>query len=115
MVVIATLAIAGVGTAGGETWAGVALSLGTTGAMAAALVYVSRARDWSAHHAAAIALGFLLCRGLLAFTYFPLVGEVSATRKYAHNVVMLTAVAAAGWLALGGRRRPSDGARGGDC
>jgi hypothetical protein len=31
-------------------------------------------------------------------------------RKYSHNVVMLALLGAAGWLALGGRRGPSDGA-----
>ena len=52
---------------------------------------------------------FLACRGLLAFTYSPLVGDVSAPRKYAHNVAMMGLVALAGWVAL----RPRTGGAGG--
>ena len=59
------------------------------------------ARDgWDVQHIAAVALGFLLCRGLLAFTYYPLVGEVEAFPKFAHNVVMLGLVCVAGAFAL---------------
>ncbi len=53
-------------------------------------------------HAAALATGALLSRGVLAFTYFPVVGENAAVAKYAHNVVMLAIVAAAGFFAGGG-------------
>ena len=51
-----------------------------------------------------MAVGALLSRGVLAFTYYPLLGETSAVRKYAHNVTMLAIVVALGWLAL----RPRD-------
>lgn len=50
----------------------------------------------------AVAFGIVLSRGLLAFTYYPLVGEPSALQKYGHNVVMLaivTAAAAVAWRA----------------
>jgi hypothetical protein len=50
-----------------------------------------------------------LARGLLAFTYFPLAGDVAPGPKYAHNVLMLVLVLGAGWLAL---RRPATGAQG---
>ena len=48
-----------------------------------------------------------LARGLLAFTYYPVVGETSAAQKYAHNVVMLAVIAAAGaYSCAAARRRP---------
>ena len=75
-----------------ETWAGFALAV-TIAALGAALLARHR---WTLRHAAAIATGALLARGLLAFTYYPVVGETTAAQKYAHNVVMLAIVAAAG-------------------
>jgi hypothetical protein len=54
----------------------------------------ARARDWDARHAAAIAGGALAGRALLAFTYVPVLGEVSAGAKLLHNAVMLGLVAA---------------------
>lgn len=83
-----------------ETWAGLAQGVVVT-ALAAAFVWWSARRPgWGIRHAAAVALAFLVANGLLAFTYFPLLGEVSAGAKYAHNVVMLLVVLTAGWFAL---------------
>lgn len=83
-----------------ETWAGFAQGVVVT-ALAAAFVWLSARRPgWGIRHAAAVALAFLVANGLLAFTYFPLLGEVSAGAKYAHNVVMLLVVLTAGWFAL---------------
>jgi hypothetical protein len=62
-----------------------------------------RFADWSVRHAAAVATGALLSRGVLAFFCYPVVGETTAVRKYAHNVTMLAIVVALGWLALGRR------------
>ena len=101
--VAATLALAAAASVWPETWTGFAIGTTVTMATAVLLVGVSRQVGWSVRHAAAVAFGYLLCRGLLAFSYFPLIGEVSATRKYTHNVVMLAVVVIAGWLAV--RRR----------
>ncbi len=97
---VGTLVLALVSGVMDETWTGVAINIGVTGLIAIAVAHAARRPDWGARHAAAVGLGFLLCRGLLAFTYFPLVGEVSAVRKSSHNAVMLAVVGLAGWLAL---------------
>ena len=83
-----------------ETWLGVAVAafvLVTSGWL---LARASRGRDWGLAHTAAVAVGVLLSRAALAFTYYPVVGETSAERKYAHNVVMLLIVIGAGAYAL---------------
>lgn len=64
------------------------------------LARAARGRDWGLTHVAAVATGVLVSRGALAFLYYPLVGETSAERKYAHNVVMLLVVVAAGAYAI---------------
>jgi hypothetical protein len=97
---IGTLVLALVSGVVEETWTGVAINIGITAVIAIAMTHAARRPGWGAGHAAAVGLGFLLCRALLAFTYFPLVGEVSAARKYSHNVVMLAVLGLAGWLAL---------------
>ena len=91
-----------------ETWTGVAITTTVLAAGAALLVHVSRSVDWSVRHVAAVATGALLSRGVLAFTYYPVVGETSAVRKYAHNVTMLAIVVVLGWLALRGRGQAAD-------
>src|SRR5699024_8363850 len=82
------------------TWAGTALACAVTAGLGAALALASRRRGLGMRHVAAVGLGLLLARGLLAFTYFPLIGEVTAVAKYSHNTVMLAAVLLAGGLAL---------------
>jgi hypothetical protein len=104
---IATLVLALLAGVMGETWTGVAVNIAIVVCIAVAAVHAARRPTWGAGHAAAIALGFLLCRGLLALTYFPLVGEISAVRKYSHNVVMLVIVGLAGWRALRRKTRGS--------
>jgi hypothetical protein len=91
-----------------ETWTGVAVTTTVLAAGAALLAHASRSVDWSARHAAAVATGALLSRGVLAFSYYPVVGETSAVRKYAHNVTMLAIVVVLGWLALRSRDRAAD-------
>jgi len=83
-----------------ETWTGVVVT--ATGLVIGAvwLIRASGGAQWSARHAASIAIGALLTRGALAFFYYPVVGEISAFPKYAHNVMMLALVVFAGWLAL---------------
>lgn len=94
--------------AGTETWPGLALGLVANGLVGVSLVGIlvaTRLRGWSLRHSAALGLGYLLARGVLAFNYFPLIGDVEAFPKYAHNTVMLMVVLVAGALAL--RPKPS--------
>ncbi|GAB4084043.1 hypothetical protein GCM10028784_06730 [Myceligenerans cantabricum] len=102
-----TVALALALTAGfaGETWAGFAVGAAVTALTGVALLLAARHYDWTARHAAAVALAFLVVRGGLAFLYFPLLGDVAPGPKYLHNVAMLTLVLLAGWAAL--RRRPT--------
>lgn len=94
-----------------ETWTGAAVTITVLAAGAALLAHASRSVDWSVRHAAAVATGALLSRGVLAFFYYPVVGETTAVRKYAHNVTMLAIVAALGWLALRSRDRAASAMR----
>lgn len=91
----------------GEDWRGVAVAVGATAAGGALIVVGARRRGWGLRHVAAVALAFLVSRGVLAFTYEPLTGMVAAWSKYTHNTVMLTIVLAAGWCALTSPRPPS--------
>lgn len=84
----------------GENWAGFAVNLTITAAIGALVWWQARRTDWDIRHVAAVALAFLVSRGVLAFTYFPLIGQVEPFPKYAHNVVMLAATLIAGWFAL---------------
>lgn len=84
----------------GENWSGLALNAALAGGIAAFVGWRSARPGWDVRDAAAVALAFLFARGALAFTYFPLAGEVTSFAKYAHNIVMLAVVLAAGWFAL---------------
>lgn len=83
-----------------ETWIGFAVGTATIAATGFWVWWASRARNWSVRNMAAVALAFLLVRGALAFTYFPLLGEVAPGPKYIHNVVMLALVGIAGFFAM---------------
>lgn len=87
------------------TWPGVAVATAVTAAFGVGILLAARRWGWTLRHSAAAGLAYLLARGLLAFTYYPLSGEVSAGAKYAHNTVMLLVVLIAGWLALAPRSR----------
>ncbi|TQL69008.1 MYXO-CTERM domain-containing protein [Nocardioides albertanoniae] len=89
------------------TWLGVGISVTTMAVFGAAILLASRHRVWTLRHAAAVAAGCLCVRGLMAFTYFPLLGDVAPGPKYAHNVVMLGAVLLAAWVAVRGSRAES--------
>lgn len=91
-----------------ETWLGVFVGTGAIAAVGVWVLAASRRPGWSVRHSAAVGVGFLLARGLMAFAYYPLLGEVAPGPKYAHNVIMLAVVMLAGWLAL----RPRSGAGG---
>lgn len=81
-------------------WFGFALGVATTALVAILVCWGARRTDWGLRHIAAVGLAFLMSRGILAFTYFPLAGEVDAFPKYAHNVAMMAVVLIAGWFAL---------------
>lgn len=99
-----TFALVVAGTFAEETWSGFALGMTTT-ALLAAFVWRSAGRPgWGLRHAAAVGIAYLVSRGLFAFTYFPLAGDVAPIPKYAHNVVMLAVVLVAAWTAVGRRR-----------
>ncbi|CAM3910558.1 hypothetical protein NOGI109294_18255 [Nocardiopsis gilva] len=90
-----------------EGWGGVLVSLAVTGGFGIAILVTARTRGWSLRHSAVVAFAFLLVRGLLAFTYFPLIGDVAPVPKYAHNTILILVVVATGWLAV--RRGAGDG------
>jgi hypothetical protein len=91
-----------------ETWTGVVMAGGALVAAAVLLLHWSRLRGWGAGHVVAAAAPPLLVRALSAFTYDPLVGEVSEVAKYGHNVVMLAIVLAAIVLTRQRSRREVD-------
>lgn len=84
---------------GSENWSGALLAAGSLFVAAVLLWRASRAASWSLGHVVAIATAALLTRGSLAFFYFPVIGEVSAVRKYGHNVVLLVIVSVACYVA----------------
>ncbi len=84
----------------GESWRGVAFNASVIAVVGGLVWWQAQPPGWTVHHIAAVALAFLVSRGTLAFTYFPLMGEVEPTAKYAHNVVMLSLVLLAGWFAV---------------
>jgi hypothetical protein len=93
-----------------ETWLGVAMVAATFTVVVVAITRVSRTTGWYARHIAAIAAAPLLVRAVSAFTYDPVIGEVSASAKYPHNAVLLVLILAVAVLAL---RRPTDAPQGG--
>lgn len=106
VVLAVTFAVAVASNFAGEDWIGVAVGLGSTILILAMIIRIRMRIVWTARHSAAVALGYLLSRGVLAFAYFPLLGEVAPLPKYLHNIAMLAIVLAAGAIALkvGGSR-----------
>ena len=98
--------VASVHSAAPETRAGFAVALLAAATGGWLLMRAARSRDWGIEHIAAVGTGALLSRGALAFLYYPVVGETSAGQKYAHNVVMLLIVTAAGAYAIRRARSP---------
>jgi hypothetical protein len=72
-----------------QTWLGAVGAITLLVIAGMLLARVSGTRRWSATHAAVVGAAPLLLTGLLAFTYDPLIGEVTTQAKYAHNVVVL--------------------------
>ncbi|MET0695313.1 MAG: hypothetical protein ABWY56_15375 [Propionibacteriaceae bacterium] len=90
-----------------ETWVGTAMAVAAYGLAGLFLFHASRLVGWSVAHIAVVAAVPLLVRAVLAFTYDPLIGEVSEVAKYGHNLVMLAVVLLATALALRPRLRRS--------
>lgn len=88
-----------------QTWLGVGVSIVLLGVAATLLLRASRTRRWSPAHAAIVAAGPLLLTAALAFTYDPMIGEVTPEAKYAHNAAMVLIVVAAVGIAV--LRRPN--------
>ena len=86
-----------------ESWVGVGVIVAVFTVAAVAVARYSRTTGWTSRHVAAVAAAPLLVRAVVAFGYDPLIGEVSATAKYAHNSVLLALILAVTVLAL---RRP---------
>lgn len=82
-----------------STWVGFVVAVPALVLLAGWLGWTARRRSVGLRPIAAVGLAFLLVRGGLAFTYFPLAGSVAPGPKYAHNVVMLLVVLGAGVLA----------------
>lgn len=57
---------------------------------------------------AIVGAGTLLLTAVQAFTYDPMIGEVTTQAKYAHNAAMVAIVLAAVAVALLRRPRPAD-------
>ena len=87
-----------------QSWPGVAGSVALLAIAGLLLSRASRTRRWSATHAAVVGSAPLLLTAALAFTYDPLIGEVTANAKYAHNVIMVGIVLLALAVALLRRR-----------
>lgn len=83
-----------------ETWLGVAGAVLVAAASLALLAHTTHTHEWTTAHTAAVGVGVLVSRGVLAFLYFPVVGETAAVPKYTHNVVMLLIVGTAGIYAV---------------
>lgn len=83
-----------------ETWLGVVVALASMAVGAVLLLRLGRRGGWPLEIPTAVAAGALLSRAALAFTYFPVVGAVSAAPKYAHNAAMLLIAAASGAYAI---------------
>ena len=90
------------------TWTGFALSA-TAVAVGCVLLYRSaRSPEWTMRHTVAVAAGFVLTRAVLSFTYFPVIGHISAARKYGHSIVFLVGMLAVCWLAMRQATRAAD-------
>lgn len=76
-----------------QTWLGVAMAAVAVAAGVALLVRESRRPGWGVTHTAALAAGAIVSRAVLAFSYYPVIGDISAARKYVHNVAMLLVAA----------------------
>ncbi len=89
---LVSLAVAAVYNLMPQSWPGVAGSLAILVIAALAIARAARSEDWSAGHIAIVAAAPMILTAALAFTYDPLIGEVTQAAKYGHNVAMLVIV-----------------------
>jgi hypothetical protein len=75
-----------------QNWAGFAGSVALLVIAGILLDRASRTRRWSATHVAIVGAVPLFLTAATAFTYDPLIGEVTARAKYAHNAAMVAIV-----------------------
>ena len=87
-----------------QSWPGFAGSVVVLMIAGVLVSRASRTRRWSPTHVAIVGATPLFLTAALAFTYDPMIGEVSAQAKYAHNAVMVAIVLLALGVAL--VRRP---------
>ena len=93
-----------------QTWPGFVGSVVVLLITGLLVARASRTRRWSPTHVAIVGATPLFLTAALAFTYDPMIGEVSAQAKYAHNAAMVAIVLLALGVALLRRRRePVDG------
>ncbi len=90
-----------------QTWRGFAGSVVVLAIAGILVARTSRTRRWSATHVAIIGATPLFLTAALAFTYDPMIGEVTAQAKYAHNTAMVAIVLLAVGAALLRRPTPS--------
>ena len=88
-----------------QTWPGFAGSVVVLAVAGILVARASRTRRWSPTHVAIVGATPLFLTAALAFTYDPMIGEVTAQAKYAHNAVMVAIVLIAVGVAL--LRRPT--------
>ena len=88
-----------------QTWPGFAGSVVVLVIAGILVARASRTRRWGPTHIAIVGATPLFLTAALAFTYDPMIGEVTAQAKYAHNAVMVAIVLIALGVALLRRRR----------
>ena len=89
-----------------QTWPGFAGSVVLLVIAGVLVARASRTRRWSPTHIAIVGATPLFLTAALAFTYDPMIGEVTAQAKYAHNAVMVAIVLLALLIAVV-RRQPA--------
>lgn len=99
-VFVASLGVSVVYALAPPTWAGVVVASMVLVAAALLLRRAARSPGWGLRHVVAVATSAVLTRAVLSFTYYPVVGHVSALRKYGHSTVLLLLTGAICVLAL---------------
>jgi hypothetical protein len=72
-------------------WVGFGIAAATVALAGVLIRRAARSSSWTVQDVVALAAAVLV-RAVPAFTYFPLLGDVSAPRKYGHTVVLLVAM-----------------------
>jgi hypothetical protein len=83
-----------------EDWGGAGIAALVLITAAIGIAWAARSSGWGVRQVTVLAAAPLIVRGVLAFTYNPMLGEVALGSKLAHNTVMLAIVLAATTIAL---------------